>query len=57
MVSSAKSNYLCRPDPLTSIEPDARPLGGARVLVVDDEFLIAAQLQCDLTEAGAEGLT
>jgi DNA-binding response OmpR family regulator len=24
------------------------------VLVVDDEFLIAAQLQCDLTEAGAE---
>jgi DNA-binding response OmpR family regulator len=24
------------------------------VLVVDDEFLIAAQLECDLTEAGAE---
>jgi DNA-binding response OmpR family regulator len=39
---------------LTSIEPDARPLGGARVLVVDDEFLIAAQLKCDLEEAGAE---
>ena len=27
---------------------------GARVLVVDDEFLIAAQLEADLTAAGAE---
>ena len=54
MVSSAKSNYLCRSDPLTLIEPSAGSLAGARVLVVDDEFLIAAQLQCDLTEAGAE---
>ena len=54
MVSSAKSNYLCRPDPSTLIEPSSGSLGGARVLVVDDEFLIAAQLQCDLTEAGAE---
>ena len=51
---SAKSNYRCRPDPWTSIEPAARPLRGARVLVVDDEFLIAAQLECDLREAGAE---
>jgi len=29
-------------------------LEGARVLVVDDEFLIAAQLEADLTAAGAE---
>jgi ActR/RegA family two-component response regulator len=35
-------------------EPAARPLKNARVLVVDDEFLIAAQLQCDLHEAGAQ---
>jgi DNA-binding response OmpR family regulator len=54
MVSSAKSNYHCRPDRWTPIESAARPLRGARVLIVDDEFLIAAQLQSDLQDAGAQ---
>jgi DNA-binding response OmpR family regulator len=54
MASSAKSSYPCRPDQWSPIEPAARPLGGARILVVDDEFLITAQLEYDLSEAGAE---
>ena len=54
MASSAKSNYHCRPDQWTTIEPTARPLGGVHILIVDDEFLITAQLECDLSEAGAE---
>src|SRR5438105_1666736 len=54
MVWSAKSNYHCRSDQRTPIEPVARRLRGARVLVVDDEFLIAAQLEGDLRDAGAE---
>ncbi|HEY7301388.1 MAG TPA: response regulator [Xanthobacteraceae bacterium] len=54
MASFAKSNYHCRPDQKTPIEAAARPLGGARILVVDDEFLITAQIECDLSEAGAE---
>ena len=54
MVSSARSNYHCRSDQWTATEPAQRPLKGARVLVVDDEFLIAAQLECDLQEAGAQ---
>jgi DNA-binding response OmpR family regulator len=54
MVSSAKSNYHSQSEPRTRIEPTARPLRGARVLVVDDEFLIAAHLESNLKEAGAE---
>ena len=56
MASSAKSS--CRFDrqqkTWTATEPAAAPLQGARVLVVDDEFLIAAQLDADLRTAGAE---
>jgi DNA-binding response OmpR family regulator len=56
MASSAKSS--CRFDrhqkTWTAIESAPAPLQGARVLVVDDEFLIAAQLEADLSAAGAE---
>jgi DNA-binding NtrC family response regulator len=54
MVSYAKSSYHCLSDQWTATEPAQQPLKGARVLVVDDEFLIAAQLECDLREAGAQ---
>ena len=54
MGSSAKSNYRCRPDQWTPIEPTARALRGARILIVDDEYLIAAQLASDLRAAGGE---
>ena len=56
MASSVRSNYHCNQQQKTwtSTEPRLRPLEGARVLVVDDEFLIAAQLEADLTAAGAE---
>jgi DNA-binding response OmpR family regulator len=54
MASFAKSNSRCRPDRWTPIEPTARSLRGARILIVDDEFLIAAQLESDLRAAGAE---
>jgi DNA-binding response OmpR family regulator len=54
MASSAKSHYRSQRSQWKPTEPVARPLSGVRVLIVDDEFLIAAQLQCDFRAAGAE---
>ena len=56
MASSAKSSFRSeREQRETPTEAAARrPLRGLRVLIVDDEFLIAAQMEADLGEAGAD---
>src|SRR5690348_15892247 len=55
--SFAPSNSRCRRTP--SMERQAKvdgtpPLDGAPVLVVEDDFLILAELESGLTDAGAE---
>ena len=54
MASFAKSNSRCRPGQWTPIEPVARTLRAARVLIGDDDYLIAAQLASDLRSTGEE---
>ena len=56
-MSSAKSSFRSEQEQRreTPAEAAARsPLRGLRVLIVDDEFLIAAQMEADLSDAGAE---
>src|SRR5579862_9929896 len=55
--SAAQSNFHCSqssPDEHPQRGSASRPrLAGARILVVEDEFIIALEIQANLEEAGA----
>ncbi|HEY7662733.1 MAG TPA: response regulator [Xanthobacteraceae bacterium] len=53
--SSSRSRLQREPSAERRPEPErARSLAGARILVVEDDFFIALELESILTEAGAE---
>jgi DNA-binding NarL/FixJ family response regulator len=56
MASSARSSFRSeREQKETSPEADGpRPLRGLHVLIVDDEYLIAAEIEAELGDAGAD---